>query len=363
MGSESNAPLLEPGTVVRDTYTIDRLLGQGNFGDVYLARHRFMGMHAMKVFRKPALETEAGADALREAFLLSTLGHPNIVRVFEANVLDKELGGREYLTMEFVDGTTLDEYRRLHHNITIRRCLEIVCQLAAAVAQAHAQQPPILHRDIKPANVLVAEDDSGRPHVKLGDFGVAVRAQADRRADGGGTLLYMAPENFDGFTEPASDVWSLGMVLFELLCGFLPYPSTLLDGKFTWAELTNALRSALKQPFRPPSFFRTDVPPELDELVLSALHIEPQDRITDGIRFFDVVQTYRLRTGGAPHRAATPPSEAATLVARAYELARQAASLPLAIDMLEQAIALDPGIQPEHETQLGLWRRGIAFLA
>ena len=103
-------PLLESGMTIRDTYEVERLLGEGAFAEVYRVRHRFLGRQAMKVLKQEVGSAEELVEMLGEAILLSGFEHPNIVRVFDANVLDTKQGTRGYFTMEYIPGGTLDKF-------------------------------------------------------------------------------------------------------------------------------------------------------------------------------------------------------------------------------------------------------------
>ena len=105
-------PLLSEGQSIRDTYEVERFLGEGAFAEVYRVRHRFLGRQAMKVFKKEGMSASEVEKMLSEAILLSRIGHPNIVRVFDANVMETDAGLRGYFTMENVAGGTLDAFGR-----------------------------------------------------------------------------------------------------------------------------------------------------------------------------------------------------------------------------------------------------------
>src|SRR5438067_11331768 len=149
--------LLEEGQTVRDTYEVERFLGEGAFAEVYRVKHRFLGRQAMKVFKSHAMTTEEIERMLGEAIMLSRIGHPNIVRVFDANVT--EARGVEYgfFTMEYVAGGTLEQFWKSHGDqfVPVEKTVEIIRQVCRGLAVAHCETPPIVHRDIKPQNILV----------------------------------------------------------------------------------------------------------------------------------------------------------------------------------------------------------------
>ena len=106
--------LLREGTLLRDTYEVDRFLGEGAFGEVYRVKHRFLGRQAMKVFKTPGMTLEETHRLLGEASLLSRVGHRNIVRVFEAGLVETVRGSCAYFTMEYVAGGTLEDFWKSH---------------------------------------------------------------------------------------------------------------------------------------------------------------------------------------------------------------------------------------------------------
>src|SRR5215510_11547519 len=204
------------------TYKIEKLLGAGGMGEVYLARDLKLGrMVALKVL---PLHFVVDADRLsrfqREARALSSLNHPNLVTIYEVG----EAKDLHFIAMELVQGKTLSSLR---NKLSLKELLSIVAQVAEALGAAH--QSGIIHRDIKPDNVMVRTDG----YVKVLDFGLVKLAEVEpvpgapgntQRGVAMGTLAYMSPEQASG--EPIdhrTDIWSLGVVLYELATGRKPF--------------------------------------------------------------------------------------------------------------------------------------------
>ena len=263
-------PIL-PGTRV-GPYEVLSPLGAGGMGEVFRARdHRLAREVAVKFLPEQTAQAQAAVDRfIREARAASALNHPNIVTIHEIGDSDS---GR-YLVMELVQGRTLREIAK--EGPSIEAAGRIGAQIAKALAVAHAAG--IVHRDIKPENVMVREDG----YVKVLDFGLARLLPAAVEGDGGvttagsgpglllGTLRYMSPEQACG--DPAgapSDVFSLGMVLYELVTGQHPF------GADTTLGVLNAIRS---QDPLPPSRLKPEVGPALETLILQMLRKEPQLR-------------------------------------------------------------------------------------
>ncbi|MBX3403107.1 MAG: protein kinase [Phycisphaeraceae bacterium] len=231
-------PALPPGTVVGG-YTLERVLGEGGMGVVYVARQdRPRRTVALKVIR-PALTTPAMLRRFEmEAEILGRLQHPGIAQIYEAGIAD----GRPFLAMELVNGRTLVEHAE-HAGLGTRERLELVARVCDAVQHAH--QKGVIHRDLKPSNILVdpstPEPPDGRRAglgvvgaPKVLDFGVARATDSDlqvstlRTSLGQliGTLPYMSPEQVAGDqneVDTRSDVYALGVILYQLLAGRLPY--------------------------------------------------------------------------------------------------------------------------------------------
>ncbi|MBK9795045.1 MAG: serine/threonine protein kinase [Holophagaceae bacterium] len=204
-------------------FEVVRLLGQGAMGEVYLGRDPSIGRDvAIKTIRPALLGEEAGGDVkerfAREAKAAGLLHHPNVVTVFEFGT-DEDL---LYLVMEYVPGEDLGALM-LRDELTPSDLLEILAQVCEGLAQAHRHG--IIHRDIKPTNVMVQRED-GELRVKVMDFGVAKLSGGDMTQTGlvVGTLAYMAPEYLrTGRAEPASDLFSVGVMLHEGLSGGKPF--------------------------------------------------------------------------------------------------------------------------------------------
>jgi len=219
------APLARPAMIGR--YRIIRLIGEGGMGAVYEAeqdqpRRRV----AVKAIKAGLASPELLRRFEHEAQALGRLHHPGIAQIYEAGAADTGFGPQPYFAMEFIEGVPLSRYAQ-EHGLGVREQLELMAKVCEAVHHAH--QRGIIHRDLKPGNILVGE--TGEP--KIVDFGVARATDADalatRHTDFGqllGTLAYMSPEQV--LADPLeldtrSDVYALGVILYELLAGRLPY--------------------------------------------------------------------------------------------------------------------------------------------
>ena len=214
---------LQPGAVV-GAYTLVRELGRGGMGTVWLAeRHDHIKRAvALKLPYAGPLQSQLATRFIRERDILAALTHPNIARLYDAGASEN---GQPFLAMEYVDGKSINEYCD-EHQLNLRKRLELFLQVLRAVQYAHANL--IIHRDLKPNNILVTADGQ----VKLLDFGIAKLLSEEGANEtaltqlGGRalTLDYAAPEQIaGGMVNTASDVYSLGVMLFELLTGQRPY--------------------------------------------------------------------------------------------------------------------------------------------
>ena len=270
-------------------YRIRRVLGRGGMGVVYLAEREDLGsLAAIKVLRDASLSPARRERFKREERLLAQLAHPSIARLYDADVLSD---GTPYFVMEYVEGAPLTDYCRDRAS-TVRERLRLFRSVCDAVQYAHRQA--VLHRDLKPSNILVMEDPHGNePVVKLLDFGIAkqidsVELPAHQTLPGLGlmTPAYAAPEVFRG--EPVgtySDVYSLGVILYELLAHQHPFDlSGLMPGQIQSRILSHhperpsaAADRHSDRPAQPSGVSRQELS-ELDVLCLTAMHKDPQRR-------------------------------------------------------------------------------------
>lgn len=207
------------GRNINGRYKIKELIGGGGMSNVYLAHDMILDRDiAIKILRYDfSNEEELRRRFQREALSTTSLAHPNIVNIFDVG----EDGAMPYLVMEYVPGRTLKEYIIEHSPIAPERAVKIMKQLASALAHAHHNQ--IVHRDIKPQNILM--DDEG--NVKISDFGIAMALSATSYTQTNsvlGTVHYLSPEQArGGNATKKSDIYSLGIVMYELLTGRLPF--------------------------------------------------------------------------------------------------------------------------------------------
>jgi hypothetical protein len=200
-----------PGALLADRYRIVALLGRGGMGDVYRADDLRLGQPVALKFLPRSLEKDAGRleRFLGEVRMARQVSHPTVCRVYDIG----EIGGRHFLSMEYVDGEDLASLLRRIGRLPVDKAVDIARQLCAALAAAHDKG--VLHRDLKPANVML----DGRGKVRLTDFGLAGTEGAGE-PDMAGTPAYMAPEQFAGRAATAqSDIYALGLVLYEVFSG------------------------------------------------------------------------------------------------------------------------------------------------
>jgi eukaryotic-like serine/threonine-protein kinase len=251
-------------TLFDGRYRIVRKLGAGGMADVYLAEDQELGRRvAIKILNgRHANDDQFIERFRREAKNAAALNHPNIVSIYDRG----EAEDTYYIAMEYLDGRTLKELIVGHGQAPVRVAVEYARQILSALRFAHRHG--IVHRDIKPHNVLV--DREGR--VKVTDFGIA-RAGTSQMTETGsivGTAQYLSPEQArGGEVDQRSDLYSLGVVLYELLTGKTPFEGD------TPVEIAMKHLSATPQK---PSELRPDIPPELDMVILRALAKDPDER-------------------------------------------------------------------------------------
>lgn len=339
--------ILSEGDVVRETYEVERLLGEGSFAEVYRVRHVFLGRQALKVFKLRGASREELERDLAEALLLSKLKHPNIVEVMDANVLKTPGGAYGYFTMTYVAGGTLERYWRSFGQelMPVDQAVEVARQVCRGLAVAHAASPPIVHRDVKPQNVLVGLGGPGL-HVRLSDFGLAKQVNPlTLLASAKGTLGFKPPEALENLDSCAADVWAVGTTLYLTLTDIMPFP---LLGDRDIGAADRFLR-----PMRPPSVYNLRVDQGLDSIVCRSLATAAKDRYPDAAAMLKDLESWSpgyaaresslSRASAFEKRAIRERSphdlkaEASGAMAEALEIACDPDRLPQAADLLEEA--------------------------
>jgi serine/threonine protein kinase len=242
-------------------YRLLRLLGQGGFAEVYLGEHTYLGTHAAIKILYTRVAQDDIAQFQREARMLANLVHPHIVRVLDFGV-DEHI---PYLVMNYAPGGTLRTRHPRGTRLSVPIIVAYITQFAQALQYAHDQK--IIHRDVKPENMLIARNGD----LLLSDFGIALITQSSRyqsTKDMAGTIAYMAPEQIEAHPRPTSDLYSLGIVVYEWLSGNCPF-----QGSFTEIAVKHSVTAPLSLHQQLPG-----LSPEIEQVVFTALAKKPEDR-------------------------------------------------------------------------------------
>jgi serine/threonine protein kinase len=309
---EGHAPLVpsRPGPRLIDgKYRLDRLLGRGGMGAVYAGVHVELERPAAIKLLLPDLAGDPGAPERfrREARAAARLNHPHVAGVYDFGTLPD---GESYIVMELVEGETLRK-RLAAGALPLREAVLIARQIADGIEGAH--RGGVVHRDLKPSNVVVSRDHEGGPFVKVLDFGVAkLKGYATGRLDAAragalvGTPLYMSPEQCaDQEVDARSDVYSLGVILYEMIAGRPPFEAP--------SAPALALKHIREQP-PPLEEARRGVPGSLSRLVTWALAKSPADRPQTAAELSSALRAVEEQLGDEPSISSrpSPPPESPT---------------------------------------------------
>jgi serine/threonine protein kinase len=277
-------------------YRLESPLGSGGVADVCLAWDEHDEREvAIKVIKPDELDQEVLDRFVKDAAQIAQWNHPHILRIYSdlaLESLDLSQGSIiPYIVMEYAQGGDLHKRLNPGQPYPLGAILSLFPQLCNTVSYAHAHG--IIHRDLKPLNVLFRLLPDGTEQVVLSDFGLAVEIDATHYTYArGGTLPYMAPEQLLGQALPASDIFALGVILYQLCTGRLPFKRTLLDLR---------PHEPLKPPL-PPSLIQPLLPRALDDVIFTALADDPTQRFSDAIQFWESARSALLSAPPPPTR-------------------------------------------------------------
>ena len=257
--------MLRPGTFLQDRYEIQEQIGSGGMSGVYRAKcHKLNRLVAIKVLKEEFCNDMNFVSKFKmEAQAAAGLSHPNIVSVYD--VIDE--GKLHYIVMELIEGITLKSYIAKKGQLEIKESIGIAIQVAQGMAAAHEQH--IIHRDIKPQNMIISRDGK----VKVADFGIARAVSAQTLNSAAmGSVHYISPEQArGGFSDERSDIYSLGITMYEMVTGRLPY-----EGENTVAIALAHLEDAMV----PPSVYNPQIPQGLERIILKCTEKKPERTFT-----------------------------------------------------------------------------------
>ena len=255
--------MLTVGTYLADRYEIVSKIGAGGMSDVYKAKDHILGRFvAIKVLRNEFSEDRSFVAKFRtEAQSAAGLEHPNIVNIYDVGSEE----GLHYIVMEYVEGITLKTYIEKKGQLSFKESVSIAIQVARGIEAAHNKQ--ITHRDIKPQNIIISTEGK----VKVTDFGIARAASSNTiSSDVMGSVHYSSPEQArNGFVDGRSDIYSLGIVMYEMVTGRVPF-----DGDTTVAVAIQHLQEEMT----PPSAYAPNLPISMEKIILKCTQKNPDRR-------------------------------------------------------------------------------------
>ena len=266
------------GEIIAEKYRVERLVGSGGMGFVVEATHvQLLQRVAIKILRADALDESSAIRLLREARAAAVLQSEHVARVIDVGTLDS---GVAYLVMEYLDGETLAQRIKRTSKLAIGEAVWVLGQACTGLGEAHRRG--IIHRDVKPANLMLARKGDSTLVTKILDFGiakvadprVAVQSELTSSEHALGTPRYMSPEQLtaSSHVDARTDVWALGIVLYECIVGATPFPRG--TSYEVGARILAGAAPRICETVR-------DVPPELDALVARCLSREASDRFAD----------------------------------------------------------------------------------
>lgn len=270
------------GRILDDRYEIIELIGSGGMANVYKALcHRLNRYDAVKIMRdETAANTELRRRFRAESQAVAMLSHPNIVSVYDVSHSDDV----EYIVMELIDGITLKQYLQKKSVLEPSEVLDFTIQIAKALEHAHSKG--IIHRDIKPQNIMLLKDGM----IKVADFGIA-SLESDIEENNGetvGSVHYIAPEQARGQAPDArSDIYSLGIVMYEMLTGRLPYVGS--------SDVEVAVKHMNTDPVRPRELV-PDIPEELERICLKAMDSDIEERYQTASELLADLEQYKAQS-------------------------------------------------------------------
>lgn len=340
-GPEPRREAEEHGAVMEriGEYLVRRMVGEGGMGKVYEAEERLSRRRvALKVLRGELSRSEDGRRLfVNEMAILSHLDHPNVVRCLACVETDNQL----VMVLEFLEGRTLRSALTERGALPWVEAVSIAVQIAAALEAAHDREPGVVHRDLKPENVMILADGA----IKVMDFGIAkvLEAVGGATTHSAGTLGYMSPEQIDASSVDArADLYALGLVLYEMLCGHPPFESP------SPRELLNLQCTAAPPPL--PDGVRAELPRGVERLIRRLLEKAPDDRPQSAAEVREELERFAPseRAPGAAGKAASRPIPARP--ARSLDAADTAQDSEGASSAVHDTIQTGPASIPAAST-------------
>ena len=268
------------GTILDNRYELLEVIGVGGTAVVYKAKcHRLNRYVAVKILKEEYAQDEEFRRKFHdEAQAVAMLSHPNIVNVYDVS----RLGSIEYIVMELIDGITLKEYLSRRGQLSPKEVTVFATQIARALEHAHSHN--IIHRDIKPQNIMLLRDGT----VKVADFGIAHFTNNDNtycKGEAIGSVHYVSPEQAKGsFVDNRTDLYSLGVVMYEMITGRLPF-----EGDTPVSIALQHINSIAL----PPSIFAENVPPQLEEITMKAMNPSLSKRYTSAAQILKDLEEFQ----------------------------------------------------------------------
>src|SRR5438874_4698399 len=319
-----------PGERYIGKYRVKGELGRGGMGTVYLAEQPGLGREvAIKELIQSA-DPVALKRFLQEAQVMARTSHPNLVQVHDMELM----GNINYLVLEFVRGRSLRDWMNTNQ-LPPPQVFAVMHGVLQALDYAHRHA--IVHRDMKPENVLISDEGT----VKVADFGIArltddtgIGGTATKTGTTVGTPQYMSPEQVaSSKVDGRSDLYSAGIMFYELVVGQPPFTATEADGPFT------LMAKHVQAPPRPPSVFRPGLNPELEQVILKSLSKRPEDRFQTGQQFDDAMSSVADQMCPGWQRSLEPDADLSRMVPRGMPPTAMPAT-PIGMAVAQQGVAI-----------------------